>query len=1139
MHYKTQNLLKVVSTQLLYISLIQILAIQFIMARPSASQSLADIDISIHASHQSLQHVFRDIESKTEFRFAYNEQLMKRRYTVDLHISNGDLRQVLETIAQQTSFNFKRINDNIYVFARAAPGVVVEETTEETRTVTGTVIDGETNEPLPGASVLVTGSTIGTITDIDGTFSLSFPDRYTSLSVSYTGYLTTEINVENQTTVSVTLQPDVSQLEELVVLGYDAQQRRDVTGAVASLSPEEVAAIPTASIDKMLDGRIAGVQVLTDNAPGGNVTVRIRGYGTINNNDPLYIIDGIPVNNGLNAINPADIASIQVLKDAASAAIYGSRAANGVVIITTKQGHHLEHAQVTLSAYSGVQKAFNLPRMLNAQQYGDMLWQATKNDGGTPAHDIYGNDPDQAVIPEWLNDEQTLPSGDTDWVKEIFNPAVVQSYNLSVAKGDEDANHMLSLGYYNQEGIVKYTNFDRFTARFNGSYRMKKFLTLGENLTATYSRTTSVGVNSSLGSIIYNAFQFPSIVPVKDINGNFGGNPINDIGNPLGNLYRAKDNQQKRVRILGNVYAKADVGRFSFKTNLGIDYESYHYRGFSPIYDEILSSNAVNSLTTSNSFKYQLTWSNTLNYEQQIGDHNLSALVGQEAVQYYYEGFSASRTDFLYEDDNFRYLSYGSDNQLNSGNASSWSLLSFFGKVNYSYKDRYLLGATVRRDGTSRISNNRWGTFPAFSAGWRISDEPFFQVSDVFSSVKLRASWGQAGNQYVPEYSTLSSYTSNATNSDYAIDGAQESSTLGLVQTRVANPNLKWEVSTQTDIGLDVGLLNNKLELTAEYYRKITNDILVYSPLPLTYGGTNDGTWINGGKMQNAGVEITLHYDGQVKDLAYSARLNVTSYKNKLTELKSVSYLGIASSSLHSVNFDQEITRSTVGQPIGAFYGYRANGIFKSDEAVAAYGLQPNAQPGDLRFEDVDGNGELDDDDRTFIGSPHPDMIMGLTLNFYYKGFDLSMLFNGTFGNDIYNLTKYKTDFFNQSAYNKGQATLHAWSEENPNSNIPRLTLDDPNNNIRPSSFFVEDGSYLKLYNLQIGYTFPGIKRHGMDLRLYGQVNNVFTLTGYDGMTPEIGLQNYSSSNRNLDIGADRGIYPPSRTFTLGLNFTL
>lgn len=1003
--------------------------------------------------------------------------------------------------------------------------------------LTGTILDN-TGMPLPGASIMQVNTSNGASTDFDGNFKLTVSELPATIKISYIGFKTQTLTIETLETISIQLEQDDNALDEVVITGYGEQSRRNVTGSIASISPEEITSLPTSDVTEMLEGRLPGVQIMSDNSPGGGTSIRVRGFGTINNNDPLVVVDGVPVSNGLNGINPSDIETIQVLKDAASSSIYGSRAANGVVVVTTKKGSKNGSYAISLDAYYGVQSSFNLPRMLNTQQYGDALWQAYKNDGQTPASDIYGNDPNNPVIPQWLNADMTIPSSDVDWIDAIMQTAPVQSYNISMSKGDEKAQHAFSIGYFNQEGIIKNTGFERVSARFNSSYKIMDLITVGENFTASYKERVSVGTNSSLGSIVYNALQFPSIVPIKDINGNYGGNPINDISNPLGSLNRSKDNKEKSIQALGNVFAEVAISDFTARTSLGLDYQANNRRSFSPIYDEILSQNVVNSLSTSNSFNYQLTWTNTLNYSKKIDLNNLEVLVGQEAIKYYYEGFDASRQNFLYEDPNFQYLSFGTENQLNSGSANEWALNSYFGQLKYDYDQKYLLTATIRRDGTSKLANNNWGTFPAFSAGWRLDREEFFDFGDAFTSFLIRGSWGQTGNQQVPSYSTVDSYSNNNAYSDYGIDGGQNNVSTGLTQTRVPNADLEWETSTQTTLGVDLGFFNNKLQLTAEYFDKKTENILVYNIIPLTYGGTNDGQWINDGEMKNKGFELDLSYADKQGDFGYNIALNLTAYKNELTKLNSIPYLGIPSSTLHSVNFDQEVSRSAVGQAIGSFYGHVASGIFQSAEEIANYGLQPNAQPGDLRFEDVNDDGVIDSNDRTFIGSPHPDVQLGLNLNFTYKNFDLGMFFNGSFGNDLYNLTKYKTLFFNQAAYNKDSAVLNAWSPENTDSSIPRLSLDDPNNNIRPSSYYVEDGSYFKLQNMQIGYTFEPQYLSGAKLRVFGQATNLFTLTNYSGMNPQIGLQNYSSSNRNLDIGVDRGIYPPSRTFTFGINAT-
>jgi TonB-linked SusC/RagA family outer membrane protein len=1088
--------------------------------------------INLNIKDVSIKQVFSLIEQQIDKKFIYMSDQKFLQEKISITTNNQDLNQVLAVLKTKVSLDFKITKNGILVKELSK---TTENKTQENRKIIGIVLD-ESNLPIPGASVFVGETEIATTTDFEGKFIINVPTNTLALSISYMGFETKAINIKNKTEIRVILIESAAQLDEVVVVGYGTEQRRNVTASISTVKMQDIKALPKANVAEMLEGRLPGVQIMSDNSPGGGTSIRVRGFSTINNNDPLVIIDGVPASNGLNGINPSDIESLQVLKDAASSSIYGSRAANGVVVITTKKGGRNGKAEIQFDGYSGVQSAFNLPNMLNAQQYGDLLWQANKNDGKVPANGIYGNNANTPIIPEYLNAAKTIPSADVKWINEIMRPAAVHSYNLSLSKGDEKSQHAFSIGYFNQEGIIRHTGFERYSARFNSSYTIKDFLTIGENFTSSYTEQVATGTNSSLGNIVYNALQFPSIVPVYDINGNFAGNPLNDISNPLGSLTRAKDNKQNRIQALGNVFASIKISDFTFKTSLGLDFQNYNYRDFSPIYNEILSQNVKNSLTTSNSFNYQLTISNTLNYQKKFGQHNLNILLGQEAIKYYYEGFGASRQNFLYEDPNFRYLTFGTENQLNTGIANEWALNSYFGRANYNFNQKYLLSATVRRDGTSRLANNNWGTFPAVSAGWRLDKEAFFDFGKAFTSFLLRASWGQTGNQELPSYSTVDSYSNNNNYSDYAIGGQNVTSTTGLTQTRVSNANLSWETSTQKTIGLDLGFFNNKLNITAEYYNKQTDDILVYNVIPLTYGGTNDGQWINDGQMKNHGFELDLNYADKISDFSYDLALNLTGYKNELTALNSVAYLGIPGSSLHTVNFGQEISRSAVGQPIGSFYGFVSEGLFHSQQEVSDYALQPNAQAGDIKFKDVNGDGVVDSKDRTFIGSPHPDVMLGFNINLKYKQFDLGMFFNGSFGNDIYNLTKYKTQFFNQAAYNKDVALLGAWTVDNPNSTVPRLSLDDRNNNIRASSYYVENGSYFKLNNLQFGYTFPTEALAGMKLRLYGQASNVFTITKYSGMTPQVGLQSYSSSNRNLDIGIDRGIYPPSRTFTFGCN---
>ncbi|MCG8308497.1 MAG: TonB-dependent receptor [Cytophagales bacterium] len=1117
--------------------MIQTIFIQLLLANISESQQLKDFKISIDVQNTSLEVVLSALENQTQFTFGYDKRILKTNGVFTIHESNVSLEDVLLKIAQEGRLRFKRINDQILVLKdkkRADQPVIIELAERE---ISGKVRDGESGEPLPGATVLVQGLDIGTTTDLGGNFRLSIPEDAEFIIISYVGYISQEIEIKGKSHFEVDLNVDALGLQEIIVTGYTIQDKKDLTGAVTPVEMEKIVNFPVAGVENMLQGQVPGVTVVSDNAPGGNSAVRIRGFSTIRNNDPLYIIDGVPTTAGLNLINPADIESLQVLKDASSASIYGSRAANGVVIITTKKGRSGK-TQITFDAYGGVQQAQNLPKMLDAQQYGDLLWEANKNDGKIPSSDIYGDGP-TAVIPQWLDSEQTVPSDNVDWVDEIFRMAPIQNYNLALSTGNEISRHLLSLGYFDQTGVIKHTRFKRVSARFNTDYNFRERLNIGMNLSASYAWNNRVNNNSALGGTIYNAYRFPSITPVYDVNGEFAGSPLNDIQNPMGYLERNKDNTQKELKIFTNVFADLEIVKgLSFRTNFGIDYSSFNKRHYNPRYREINTQRLESDLNTSNSFRYNWVWSNTLNYLGRFGKHNIDVLAGTESVEFYSEQFSASRVGFPYDEPNFRYLNAGEGNdQKNSGTALQWTLFSYFAKVNYDFDRRYLFSATIRRDGTSKLSNNKWGTFPAFSAGWRISEEEFFGANTI-SNFKVRFGWGQNGNQDIPPYSTFDSYRSNPYYSNYALDGAQNKVLTGYTQTRNSNPDLKWETSTQTNIGIDFGLLEDRIEITADYFVKNTENLLLERPLPPNIGGTNQTVWDNAGSMENKGIELNFVYRSALSQgFVYDIGLNFASIKNKLTALpEDIEFISIPSSTLHTVNFDQEVSRTTVGQPIASFFGYDAIGIYQTASEIG--NEQPGARPGDIKFRDVVNDGVINADDRTFIGSPHPDFTTALTFNASLNNLDLSLFFYGSFGAEIYDLTRYYLDFYNLSAYNKHERTLRAWRPDNTDTDVPRLSLDDPNNNIRPSSYYVKNGDYLRLKNFQIGYTIPDNVLENSRIRFYLQVQNLFTITGYDGLDPEVGLQNYSSNDRNLDIGVDRGVYPSTRTFTIGANLS-
>lgn len=1098
--------------------------------------------ITLSENNTPLQKVFTKIQKQSGYDFVSTYELIKQAGNVTINIRNASLQKALEECLKGMPLTYVIIGKTVVIqrkenfFHKASNVLKVSEILIPPPVeIQGKVVN-QNGDPLQNVSIMISGTQIGTTTDDNGRFVLTVPDnKNILLEISSVGYQTKTINLGDQTRIDVTLEEDVAGLTAVVVTGYGSQRKMDLTGAVSVVDMKDLKNSPEAGVDEMLKGKVPGVTVSNSYAPGGGTAVRIRGFSTISNNDPLYVIDGVPTTENLNTINPNDIASIQVLKDASSASIYGSRAANGVVIITTKKGSSGK-TKISFNGYTGVQKVFHLPTLLNAQQYGDMLWEATKNDGGTPSSDVYGNG-STPVIPQWLDAAQTVPSGDVDWMKEVFHSSITQSYNLTVSKGSEDAHQYFSVGYYDNDGVLKNTGFKRMSIRLNTDNTLFKRLKIGENFTLSYNTETSFANNSVNSGVIYAAIKFPSISPVYDINGNYAGSPLNDAWNPLGALNRNRDNKAKNLNIFGNVYADFLVLKgLHLKTNLGLNYKNNNFRNFSPAYFELGNSQTQSNIATSNSYNYNLVWSNTAEYSRSFGKQNIDILAGTEDVKFYQEGFAASRIGFPFDDPNFQYLNAGNGGtQTNSGSAREWSLRSFFGKVNYNYDQRYLLSATIRRDGSSKLGTNQWGNFPAFSFGWRASQESFFNVNFI-NDLKLRFGWGQNGNQDIPAYSTIDSYISNPNNSNYAINGSQNSVSAGFIQSRNANPNLKWETTEQSNYGLDVSMFNNSLQVSVDYFIKNTKDLLIQRPLPPVAGGTSQSFWDNAGTMNNKGIEIGLSYAHTINEVSLTLGGNYTSYKNRISSLPSdINFITIPSSTLHDVNFDQEVSRSAAGQPIGSFYGYKTTGIFQSQEEITKYQLQPNAKPGDLIFADVNNDGEINGKDRTFIGSPLPKFTYGFNANVAWRQIDLSLFLQGSYGNKIYDLTRYYNDFFNLSSYNKNSRVLDAWTPGNSNTTVPRLSLNDPNNNIRPSSYYVKNGSYLKLKNVQIGYNFPERLVHG-NLRVYVMAQNLLTITPYEGLDPEVGLQNYSSDNRNLDIGVDRGLYPPSRIYTLGVN---
>ncbi|HWV73912.1 MAG TPA: TonB-dependent receptor [Pseudosphingobacterium sp.] len=1060
-------------------------------------------------------------------------------------------------------------------FAKETPIKIVQEVT-----IKGTVKDNaEPPSPIPGVSIRIKGSSKATSTDVNGVFSLPVK-KGDILVFTSIGFAAREVVIDAQTTLNVTLNQDLNTLEEVVLTGYSTQVKKDITGAVSVVDVKELSKVQAPNVAQQLQGRAAGVTVTSNNTPGGEATVRVRGFSTINNNDPLYIIDGVPTKGGLNSINPNNIESMQVLKDASSTSIYGSRAANGVIIITTKKGNSGD-SRITFDTRVGVQTGHvNLGLIRDPLQFGQLLWTQRRNAGiltnGNPSHQQFGNGPNP-VVPDYIlagssyglfeGDPRVNPSlynrdpnafyqivrankEGTDWHDEILRPALVQEYNLGATGGSDKGRYALSLNYLNQEGVLEHTSFDRYSIRSNTEFTVKKIIRLGENMEVSYTQNkgyyynngTESSTNNQDGNPIGNGYRIPSIIPVYDIMGNFAATRAAGLGpatNPVAQLYRTKDNQAKTLRAFGNVFAEVDIIEgLTGRSSVGFDYTNTNRVNYVLMDREEAEIEAANSMTKANINDINLTWTNTLSYKKVFNEiHSISALAGTEAIKGSGEDFSAIRTTYFSEDPDFMDLNSGTAGINNTGKRYEWALFSIFGKVNYSLKDKYLLEATVRRDGSSRFgSNNRYGTFPAFSGGWRISQESFMSNLKWLDNLMIRAGWGQTGNQEIGNYNGFNTYRSTLNQSSYAIDGSNNAVKPGFDTDAFGNPDAKWETTTQTNLGLDMTILKGMLGFNLDVYNRTTSDMLYQLTLPATQG-TATVPFVNVGEMNNKGIDFAVNFqNNKGKDFTYGVSANISAYKNKVVKLSGEETTILLGPNIRSYTW----TRSTVGMPLYSFYGHVIDGIYQ-DEADLTNGPQyPGyAAVGKYKYKDLDGNGVITDNDRTFIGNPHPDFTYGLNINLGYKNFDLSAFFQGVQGNEILNMVKRWTDFNNQAGNRSLRMLNDSWTPDNPDAVLPILDANDSRSQ-QPSSYFIENGSYFRLKNLTIGYTLPAnlLQKIGLQsARIYVQGQNLFTVTDYSGIDPEI--TSVGSTPGTTTLGVDQGNYPLAKMYQLGINIGL
>lgn len=1147
----------------------------------SAKQPMNRTAVDVAAT--ALKEVLTSLEKSYQVSFNYDDDVLYGVYMKDKFTWNKSekLERVLTRLLTGFQITFKKIDrynylilskgksgqsesaalhlpptigngiNNGYDSRTAAAGIMLNAPMDKIVSGTVTADDGGV---LPGVNVLVKGTTTGTTTDSNGKYTLNLADGDNILVFSFIGYNTVEYSVENQTTIDVVMVADIMTLSEVVVVGYGVQEQKDVTGAVGSIKGEKLVESAVPSVDQALQGRMSGVYVTSNSGePGGGLSMRVRGIGGLGVSEPLYVIDGVIItynasssygyresaNNPLATLNMSDIETISVLKDASASAIYGARAGNGVVIITTKRGK-TGAPRLNFESYIGVQKVAKKLDILNASEYA-----AYSNDARTAAG---------LATSDKFTNPSALGEG-TDWQDAIFRTAALQNYQLSLSGGSENNQYYISAGYMKQDGIIIGSTFDRYSLKLNLDNKVTNWLKLRNSLTLSRSYNQSLTNNNGdrYTGIVAQALRRSPTLGIYNDDGTWAGPDASDtpfvgtINNPV-MLATLNYEPNERIRALENLSAEVTLHKtLTFQTSLGVDYILTNYEKFKSTFVEGTLSNSKSEANSTKSTLANLLAENTLTYRNTFGKHHaVEALVGYTAQLSSSDYVSA--ISFFHLSNELKTIDAGQPdpNRLAGGGSSQTSYTSFLGRVNYSFKDKYLLTANIRRDGSSVFtSKNKYAVFPSFSAGWRVSEENFLKGNNLLDDLKLRASWGQVGIDgslgIGAEYATIASgykynFGHNVVN--------------GMMGNRVPNAALKWETVTQTDVGIDLGLFDNRLTLTADYFVKKYEDMITNDPIPI-YAGIVSESWyeaqtsqaINSATVENKGFELALGFQNRTSGgFAYSVGANMTTFNNKVVKLdKEFPGGGTGNSEPYNV------TRTEEGHSIGEFYGFVSDGVFHTQAEVdAANALSPNegtyyqsagTAPGDVRFKDLDGSNTISDTDRTYLGSPLPDFSYGFSGNFEYKGFNLDLLFQGVHGNKIMNINRYNLES-STDGENKAQAMVNRWTPSNPDSNIPRAIATDPNNNERASDRFLEDGAYLRLKNIQLGYTLPkplSQKLHLSNVKVYIAAQNLWTITGYSGYNPDIG----SPTQNNTSYGIDNTIYPNSITFLGGLNIGL
>ncbi len=1087
--------------------------------------------VSIDLKRATVKDILSTIEEQTDYKFLYSDDFIENQY-VSVSVDNSTVKDVLEMILQKSGNSFREIENNLIVVAPFEKNGNMQDVV-----VKGVIVDVGGN-PLPGVNIIERGTTNGTVTNLDGEYSISISSPDASLSFSFVGYLTEEVVVGGQTQINITLVEDIQSLEEVVVIGYGVQKKSVVTGAISGTNAEELENKPVYKVEQALQGRTSGLTVMASSGePGAASTMRIRGTTSINNSDPLYVIDGVPIevsNSNIDFINPSDIESIEVLKDAASAAIYGARAAAGVILITTKRGK-AGSLNVNYSGYYGVQSPWNKVDLLDGDEYAMIINEARANSGLTQ------------LVPDGTYGEGT------DWQEELFNrSAMIQNHELSIVGGSEKNTYFTSFGYYEQEGIVAsdISRYKRFNFRVNSDFKFNDWIKAGESVSYSYIKNLAGTTTSAQGGLLTDAANLDPLTPaivtdpdvinsspynafnvVTDGNGNpYGISDYVTFANPLASIRNRLDNFNYQHNIISNFFVELEpIKDLKIRSAFGFTMEFDGSETFTPIYYlNAQSRNDVTSYERSNGTNYSWNLENTISYNKSFGGHNLTVMVGTgnyvynigKSIALTYSDIPA--TTFEEASMNF---SVSSTNRVGEGaEAIEHKLNSIYGRVIYNYQEKYLLTAIMRRDGSSRFGeNNKFGVFPSFSVGWVPSQEEFWPENEVVSFLKIRGSYGITGTDQIDDFKYVSTVSSGR---NYPFGNGFH---IGNNNDAPANPDLMWEETSQLDIGVDANLLSN-FRLTVDWFDKKTSGMLLAIQTPEYMGLIQQATG-NIASMHNKGVEVELGFKKNIGQFNIDIAGNVSHIDNEVTDLGETEF--ITGASIFAGAY--EITRTTVGNPYNSFYGFETDGVFQNEAEVAAYVngagemYQPDAEPGDYKWVDLDDDGAITSDDRTFIANSIPTWSYGFTASVAYKGFDLYVFGQGSGGNKVFNAVR-RVDY---PTGNYPVQILDRWHGEGTSNSMSRVTIGDTNGNYeRPHAHQLYDASYFRVKTVQLGYTLPNSlssKIGAQKVRVYVGANNLLTFTDYWGWDPEIG-------GAVTDIGMDRGTYPQARSFMLGLN---